>query len=119
MTPPAWRPRFGANLPSIPLKPFSGTIGNAPAESGLHSVIPPTPGGWQPGYPGPDIAGVTLYLPVEVEGALFSVGDTHAAQGDGEVCGTAIESPMDVVLTLDLVKNQPLRDARASRRRGQ
>jgi acetamidase/formamidase len=42
-----------------------------------------------------------------VEGALFSVGDTHAAQGDGEVCGTAIESPMNVVLTLDLVKGQP------------
>ena len=41
-------------------------------------------------------AGTILYLPVEVEGALFSVGDTHAAQGDGEVCGTAIESPMTV-----------------------
>ena len=43
--------------------------------------------------------GTVLYLPVEVEGALFSVGDTHAAQGDGEVCGTAIESPMSVVLS--------------------
>ena len=42
-------------------------------------------------------AGTVLYLPVEVAGALFSVGDTHAAQGDGEVCGTAIESPMNVV----------------------
>ncbi len=54
-------------------------------------------------------AGTVLYLPVEVAGALFSVGDTHAAQGDGEVCGTAIESPMDVVLTLDLVKDADLR----------
>ena len=43
-------------------------------------------------------AGTELYLPVEVAGALFSVGDTHAAQGDGEVCGTAIESPMRVAL---------------------
>ena len=54
----------------------------------------------------------SLYLPVEVAGALFSVGDTHAAQGDGEVCGTAIESPMDVVLTLDLVKDARLKTPR-------
>ena len=54
-------------------------------------------------------AGSVLYLPIEVPGALFSVGDTHAAQGDGEVCGTAIESPMDVILTLDVVKNTPLK----------
>ena len=43
-------------------------------------------------------AGSTFYLPVEVTGALFSVGDTHAAGGDGEVCSTAIESPMEVTL---------------------
>ncbi len=55
--------------------------------------------------------GVTLYLPVEVEGALFSVGDTHAAQGDGEVCGTAIESQMNVELTIELVKGASLQDA--------
>ena len=53
-----------------------------------------------------------LYLPVEVPGALFSVGDTHAAQGDGEVCGTAIESPMNVVLTFDLVKDARLKTPR-------
>ena len=52
--------------------------------------------------------GSTLYLPVEVAGALFSIGDTHAAQGDGEVCGTAIESPMSVVLNLGLIKQEPL-----------
>jgi acetamidase/formamidase len=57
-------------------------------------------------------AGVTLYLPIEVEGALFSVGDTHAAQGDGEVCGTAIESQMNVELTLDLVKGANLKTPR-------
>lgn len=91
----------------VPLKPFAGTIGNAPAEKGLHSVVPPRRMGGNL-----DIrdlaAGTVLYLPVEVAGALFSVGDTHAAQGDGEVCGTAIESPMDVVLTLDLVKDARL-----------
>lgn len=95
----------------VPLKPFAGTIGNAPAEAGHHSVVPPRRMGGNL-----DIrdlaAGTTLYLPVEVEGALFSVGDTHAAQGDGEVCGTAIESPMDVVLTLDVVKGANLKTPR-------
>jgi acetamidase/formamidase len=52
--------------------------------------------------------GAELYLPVEVAGALFSVGDTHAAQGDGEVCGTAIESPIALVAKLDLVKQANL-----------
>ena len=95
----------------VPLKPFAGTIGCAPAEKGLHSVVPPRRVGGNL-----DIrdlaAGTTLYLPVEVAGGLFSVGDTHAAQGDGEVCGTAIESPMDVVLTLDLVKGANLKSPR-------
>lgn len=98
---------FGAHG-RVPLKPFAGTIGNAPAEKGLHSVVPPRRVGGNL-----DIrdlsAGTVLYLPVEVAGALFSVGDTHAAQGDGEVCGTAIESPMNTVLTLDLVKGANLR----------
>lgn len=49
--------------------------------------------------------GVTLYLPVEVEGALFSVGDGHAAQGDGEVCGTAIETPMRATVRLSVRKD--------------
>ncbi len=53
-----------------------------------------------------------LWLPVEVEGALFSIGDTHAAQGDGEVCGTAIESAMDVVVKLEVVKDMPLKTPR-------
>ena len=95
----------------VPLKPFTGTIGNALAEPGLHSIVPPRRVGGNM-----DIrdlaAGSTLWLPVEVAGALFSVGDTHAAQGDGEVCGTAIESPMDVVLTLDVVKGANLKTPR-------
>ncbi|MBG20699.1 MAG: acetamidase [Rhizobiales bacterium] len=98
---------FGKNG-RVPLKPFAGTIGNALAEPGVHSVVPPRRVGGNL-----DIrdlsAGVELYLPVEVDGALFSVGDTHAAQGDGEVCGTAIESPMDVILKLDLVKDANLK----------
>src|SRR5437762_1071555 len=72
----------------IPLRPFAGTMGVAPAAPGLHSIVPPRNVGGNM-----DIrdlcAGAELYLPIDVEGALFSVGDTHAAQGDGEICGTA------------------------------
>ncbi len=92
----------------VPLKPFCGTIGLAPGDAGLHSIVPPRRVGGNM-----DIrdlcAGTELYLPVEVAGALFSVGDTHAAQGDGEVCGTAIESPMRIALTFDLVRGAELR----------
>lgn len=91
----------------VPLKPFAGTIGLAPAEPGGHSVVPPRRMGGNL-----DIrdlaAGTELYLPVEVAGGLFSIGDTHAAQGDGEVCGTAIESRMNAIVTLDLVKGANL-----------
>ena len=91
----------------VPLKPFCGTIGVAPAETGVHSIIPPRRVGGNMDIR--DLAsGTVLYLPVEVGGALFSVGDTHAAQGDGEVCGTAIESPMGVALTFDLIKGENL-----------
>jgi acetamidase/formamidase len=91
----------------VPLKPFAGTIGVAPAEPGLHSVVPPRRVGGNMDVR--DLAhGTELFLPVEVAGALFSVGDTHAAQGDGEVCGTAIESPMRVALQFDLIKQLPL-----------
>jgi acetamidase/formamidase len=100
-------PALFSDIAKVPLKPFTGTIGLAPAEPGLHSVVPPRRMGGNL-----DIrdlaAGSVLYLPVEVAGALFSVGDTHAAQGDGEVCGTAIESPMDVEITLDLIKQERL-----------
>lgn len=100
-------PALFSDIAKVPLKPFAGTIGLAPAEPGLHSVVPPRRMGGNL-----DIrdlaAGTTLYLPVEVAGGLFSIGDTHAAQGDGEVCGTAIESPMDVEVTLDLIKQEKL-----------
>jgi acetamidase/formamidase len=91
----------------VPLKPFTGTIGVAPAQPGKHSIVPPRRVGGNMDVR--DIAqGTELFLPVEVAGALFSVGDTHAAQGDGEVCGTAIESPMRVALQFDLIEQTPL-----------
>lgn len=106
-------PAAFSDFAKVPLKPFAGTIGLAPAQAGLHSVVPPRRVGGNL-----DIrdlsAGTTLYLPVEVSGALLSIGDTHAAQGDGEVCGTAIESAMDVVVQLDLIKNTPLATPRFS-----
>ena len=91
----------------VPLKPFCGTIGLAPAETGLHSIVPPRRVGGNMDIRDLSVGSV-LYLPVEVEGGLLSVGDTHAAQGDGEVCGTAIESPMDLALTIDLVRDANL-----------
>ena len=106
MTPAAFSPKG-----KVPLKPFAGTIGVALAEPGLHSVVPPRRVGGNL-----DIrdlsAGTVLYLPIEVAGGLFSVGDTHAAQGDGEICGTAIESPMSVVLSFDLERGANLRTPR-------
>ena len=54
-------------------------------------------------------AGATLYLPVAVDGALFSAGDTHAAQGDGEVCGTAIETSLDLTVRLNVRRDLRVR----------
>jgi len=58
--------------------------------------------------------GAVLYLPVRVQGALLSLGDTHAAQGDGEVCGTAIESPIDASIRVDVIKGAKQRFPRFS-----
>ena len=91
----------------VPLKPFVGTIGLALAEPGLHSVVPPRRVGGNLDIRDNSV-GTTLYLPVEVAGGMLSLGDTHAAQGDGEICGTAIESPMDVAIKVDLVKGANL-----------
>jgi acetamidase/formamidase len=87
---------------TVALRPFLGLIGMPPAEPGRHSTIPPR---WHGGNLDCRelVAGSTLYLPIPVDGALLSVGDGHAAQGDGEVSGTAIECPMERVdLTLGL-----------------
>ncbi len=92
----------------IPTRPFTGTIGLAPAERGLHSVVPPREVGGNLDIRDV-VEGSTLYLPVQVPGALFSVGDTHACQGDGEVCGTAVETAMRVRLRFDVRKGSPVR----------
>jgi acetamidase/formamidase len=85
----------------IPFEPFCGIMGVAPAEAGRFETAPPRANGGNV-----DIrhltAGARVFLPVLVEGALFSCGDCHAAQGDGEVNGTGIESPMEVTLRFHL-----------------
>lgn len=92
---------------TVALRPFLGVMGMPPAEPGDHLTFPPR---WHGGNLDCKelVAGSTLYLPISVEGALFSVGDGHAAQGDGEISGTAIECPMERVdLTLDLRDDWP------------
>jgi acetamidase/formamidase len=86
---------------AIPIEPFLGTMGVCPAGASKQPVMPP-------GVFGGNmdtrqlVCGTTLFLPVQVEGALFSCGDAHAAQGDGEVCVTGIESPMHAALRFTL-----------------
>jgi acetamidase/formamidase len=91
----------------VPVRPFLGVMGVARAESGAFRTRPPGPFGGNL-----DVrelcAGSRLYLPVFNHGALFSCGDGHAAQGDGEVCINGIECPLDVTLRFHLHKQQPL-----------
>jgi acetamidase/formamidase len=87
---------------TVSLAPFLGVIGMPPPEPGVHSTIPPRRWGGNI-----DckllVPGSTLYLPIPVDGALVSAGDGHAAQGDGEVSGTAIECPVErAQLTFDV-----------------
>lgn len=99
---------------TIALHPFMGVMGMPPDEPGIHSTIPPR-------YCGGNIdckelvAGSTLYLPVSVPQALFSVGDGHAVQGDGEVCGVALECSMEYVdLTFYLHEQMHITTPRAN-----
>ena len=92
---------------TIRLAPFLGVLGMPPDEPGVHSTIPPRRCGGNIDCK-ELVAGTTLFLPIPVDGALFSAGDGHAAQGDGEVSGTAIESPVDATLTLDVRDDLPL-----------
>jgi acetamidase/formamidase len=88
----------------IPIDPFLGTMGTHPDEEGVKDVLPPHKGGGNI-----DVRhlkqGATLWLPVWCDGGLFSCGDPHAAQGDGEVCVSAIECDMHAVLRFDLRKS--------------
>ena len=85
----------------VRLAPFLGVLGMPPDEPGAHSTIPPRRYGGNIDCK-ELVAGTTLFLPIPIDGALFSAGDGHAAQGDGEVSGTAIETAVDATLTLDL-----------------
>ena len=96
-----------------PLAPFLGVTGVAPAEPGKHSTIPPRAEAGGNIDCRELVAGSTLYLPVNVPGALLSLGDGHGAQGDGEVCGTAIECPMTTEVVMDLAHERPLASVHA------
>jgi acetamidase/formamidase len=92
---------------TVRLAPFLGVLGMPPPEPGIHSTIPPRRFGGNIDCKDL-VAGTTLYLPIPVDGALFSAGDGHAAQGDGEVSGTAIESPVEAQVTLGVRDDLPL-----------
>jgi acetamidase/formamidase len=91
----------------IPLHPFLGCVGVAPALGEARSSIVPAEFGGNMDAPEAS-AGNTLYLPVSVAGALLSFGDGHAAMGDGEIDGTAIEISMKVRLEVNLIKHQKI-----------
>jgi acetamidase/formamidase len=100
----------------VPQAPFPGVMGTGLPEPGGHSTMPPRKNGGNM-----DVkqltAGSTLYLPVWVDGALFSVGDAHAAQGDGEVCVTAVEMSARVTLSFGLERGAGLPEPRLRTRR--
>jgi acetamidase/formamidase len=91
----------------LDLAPFLGVMGMPPPDPGVHSTVPPRR--WGGNIDCKElVAGTTLYLPIPVDGALFSAGDGHAAQGDGEISGYAIETPTEAVLSLDVREDLPL-----------
>ncbi|MEP1096541.1 MAG: acetamidase/formamidase family protein [Cyclobacteriaceae bacterium] len=100
--------KFSDNI-TIPLRPFPGVLGVAPNTDSLLSTIPPRANGGNMDDPN-IVEGSTVYLPVFVEGALFSIGDAHAAQGLGEVCGTAIEAPMRFLVEINLLKGSSIQE---------
>lgn len=87
----------------VPLSPFAGVMGVAPATTEQLNTIPPRANGGNMDDPSL-VAGTTVYFPIFVKGALFSIGDTHAVQGYGEVSGTAVEAPMRIVYKVRVVK---------------
>ncbi|WP_297690975.1 acetamidase/formamidase family protein [uncultured Eudoraea sp.] len=97
---------FAENI-RIPLKPFLGVIGVAPNTEEMLLTIPPRANGGNMDDPN-IVKGVTVYLPVFVNGALLSVGDSHAVQGLGEVVGTAVECDMRALLRLSVIKDKKI-----------
>ncbi len=96
------RTRFSDTI-SIPVEPFPGVMGVAPDTDEMLRTRPPRENGGNMDNKYMT-AGTTVYFPILVEGALFSIGDTHAAQGDGEVSGTGIEAPMRIVYQVEVIK---------------
>lgn len=91
----------------IPINPFFGTMGVCPKNAKNQPIMPP--GNFGGNLDTRQLTpGTTLYLPVQVQGALFSCGDAHAAQGDGEVCVTGLECPMYASLRFTLMKQHPI-----------
>ena len=91
---------------ALPLDPMHGTVGVAPALGEVRSSL--APGDWGGNMDTPEMrAGVTCYLGVNVEGAMFSLGDGHARQGEGETCGVAVECAMDTTVIIDIVRGRP------------
>ncbi|MCW2607337.1 MAG: Acetamidase/Formamidase family protein [Frankiales bacterium] len=90
----------------LPMDPMHGTVGVAPANLEALSALTPAAHGGNLDTPEMRV-GTTCYLGVNVEGALFSLGDGHARQGEGETCGVAVECAMDTVVIVDLVKGRP------------
>ena len=98
--------RKGDYTVDLPMNPMHGTVGVAPANLEVRSALVPDAFGGNMDTPEMR-AGVTCYLGVNVEGALFSLGDGHARQGEGETCGVAVECAMNTVLAVDLIKGRP------------
>jgi amidase len=98
-----FRPRHGGPEVELPLDPMHGTIGVAPAANEVFASI--TPGAHGGNMDTPEMrAGTTAYFGVNVPGAQLSLGDGHCRQGEGEVCGTAVEAAMHTVVVVDLIK---------------
>jgi acetamidase/formamidase len=98
--------RHGDFTVDLPMNPMHGTVGVAPANLEVRSALVPDAFGGNMDTPEMR-AGTTCYLGVNVPGALFSLGDGHARQGEGETCGVAVETAMNTVLVLDLIKGTP------------
>jgi acetamidase/formamidase len=99
---------------AIPFEPHPGVVGVAPAEPGRLDTTPPRANGGNMDVRDMTI-GATLWLPVWVEGALFATGDCHAAQGQGEVCGMGIESPMTVTMRFNVRKDLHIKEVQLQR----
>ncbi|MET0135025.1 MAG: acetamidase/formamidase family protein [Kibdelosporangium sp.] len=93
---------------TVEIAPFLGVVGVPPVQPGAHSTVPPRTGSGGNIDCRELVAGSTLYLPVTVPGAMLHLGDGHAAQGNGEVSGTAIECPMTTDVTLSLLARAPV-----------